>query len=168
MSGPAPAPAGFRTALWGIAVAVLGLGIALIATIQILQTERQAHQGTQATLQSLRDSLHAEARSPRGGGGGPGRIEGITTTEIAVLRAWGLADPVADLKADLARHPELIPIEPVLGGTMGFRDPERIWVLNARWVFADFEDGHIGGSMLLEYRVRSGRITWRRLAVVGD
>lgn len=166
MSGPPQAPAGLRTALWGIAVAVLGLGIALIATIQILQTERRAHERTQASLESLRDSLRAAARSAPAGGA-PARIEGISRAELARLRDRGLADPVADLKADLARHPELIPVEPVLGGKMGFYAPERIWILNDRWAYADFEDGHVGGSMLLEYRVESGRVRWRRLATLG-
>lgn len=68
-------PAGIRAALLGIAVAVLGLGIALIATIQILSAERGAHERTQATLSSLRDSLRTAAE------GAPGRaltrVEGI-------------------------------------------------------------------------------------------
>jgi hypothetical protein len=58
-------PAGFRAALMGIAVAVLGLGIALIATIQILNAERAAHERSRQTLSSLRDSLGAAADSAR-------------------------------------------------------------------------------------------------------
>lgn len=158
-------PAGFRAALVGIALAVLGLGIALIATIQILQTERGGHERTQATLQSIRDSLRAAERTS---GEAQAMVEGLSTSEIMRLRDRGLADPVADLKADLARHPELIPVKAVLGGTMGFYRPEGIRILNDRWVCADFEDGHIGGSMLLEYRVEGGRIRWRRIATIGD
>jgi hypothetical protein len=170
MSGPPQAPAGLRTALWGIAVAVLGLGIALVATIQILQTERRAHERTQATLQSLRDSLRAAARSSDTGGAADGaqaRIEGISRTDIKRLRQSGLANPVSDLKADLARHTELIPVSGTLGGNMGFYFPDQIWILNRRWACAYFEDGHTGGWMLLEYRVEGGRIRWRRLATMG-
>lgn len=84
--------------------------------------------------------------------------------DIRALQAHGLADPVADLRADLHRHPELIPFPGVLGGTMGFYDPSGIQLLNDHWVLAGFEDGHVAGEMLLEFRVRDGRIAWRRLA----
>ncbi|HHV64455.1 MAG TPA: DUF4362 domain-containing protein [Peptococcaceae bacterium] len=61
---------------------------------------------------------------------------------------------------DLMQHPELIPYEGVLGGTMGFYDPESILVLSDRWVFAGFDDGHINGYMLLSYRISDGKISW--------
>ena len=66
------------------------------------------------------------------------------------------------IKKNLMEHPELIPHEPVLGGTMGFYGPGAINVLNARWVLADYEDGHIAGAMLLEYGISDdGSLTWR-------
>lgn len=66
------------------------------------------------------------------------------------------------LIADLQKHNELIPHRGVLGGTMGFYDPQGIRVLGPRWVLADFEDGHIDGRALLVYRIgRDGRIDWR-------
>ena len=81
------------------------------------------------------------------------------------LQEQGLADPEADLASDLMQHNELIPYEGVMGGTMGFYSKEDIYVLSPRWVLAAFEDGHIGGRMLLEYTVSPGSdIHWRVLS----
>ena len=80
---------------------------------------------------------------------------------IAELKRKGLADPVSDLRADLKRHPELIPYKGSLGGTMGFHFPDKIHVLSSQWVLAYFEDGHIGGYMLLKFEVTDkGLISW--------
>jgi hypothetical protein len=83
---------------------------------------------------------------------------------IERLKEKGLSNPVQDILSDLKNHRELIPYEGVLGGTMRFYDKES-WILNDKWVFAYFEDGHIGGHMLLEYNVNeNGKINWKRLA----
>ncbi len=66
---------------------------------------------------------------------------------------------------DLLSRPELIPYEGTLGGTMGFYSEENIEVLNEHWVFARFEDGHVQGSMVLEYSVgNNGELRWTVLA----
>ena len=58
-------------------------------------------------------------------------------------------------------RPEVIPFEGRLGGTMDFYDPDRINVLSDRWVYAEFDDGHSQGAMLLEYeRTEGGTIKW--------
>lgn len=170
---PAPAiPPGLRAAVWGLGIAVLGMGIALVASIDMFQRERAAGERMRMASQPLIDSLRAEIRRSRLADAdrpepASTAIDGLSPREIEALRARGLADPVADLKADLAKHArELIPVPAVLGGTMGFHRPDRIRVLNGRWVCADFDDGHIGGSMLLEYQVESGRIAWRAIATL--
>jgi hypothetical protein len=90
------------------------------------------------------------------------RKPGLEGWEIEELKRKGLKDPVKDIALDLMRHDELIPYEGVLGGKMGFYSEEGIWILTERWVLAYFEDGHIGGYMLLEYEVSSdGKISWR-------
>ena len=82
--------------------------------------------------------------------------------DISRLQKQGLVDPEEDLIADLIQHRELIPYEGVMGGTMGFYSKKDIHVLTSRWVLASFEDGHIGGNMLLEYSVSpGGKIHWR-------
>jgi hypothetical protein len=86
----------------------------------------------------------------------------LTRRDIAQLERYGIADPEADLASDLMQHRELIPYKGVMGGTMGFYSKRAIHILSSRWVLAAFEDGHIGGKMLLEYRVDpGGNIHWR-------
>jgi hypothetical protein len=66
---------------------------------------------------------------------------------------------------ELMERDDLIPFEGTLGGRMGFYARENITVLNDRWVFARFEDGHVQGAMLLEYRVTpTGELAWEILA----
>lgn len=78
----------------------------------------------------------------------------------------GLRDPNKDIRADLIKHNELIPYKGVLGGTMKFNSDKDIYILSAKWVRAYFDDGHIGGWILLEYQVSDGgKILWK---VVGS
>ena len=93
---------------------------------------------------------------------------GLGPEEIARLRDLGLGDPVHDLIADLARHPELIPFPGVLGSHMIFIQSECA-VLSGEWVYAYFEDGHVSGRAVIEYEVRpGGRIAWKLLAARKD
>jgi len=88
----------------------------------------------------------------------------LTETDIRKLKKVGLHDPVNELRRDLVAHPELIPYKGVLGGTMQFVG-DRVALLSTRWVFAEFEDGHIGGSCLLEYEITpEGCISWKLLS----
>ncbi|RPI73120.1 MAG: hypothetical protein EHM47_06755 [Ignavibacteriales bacterium] len=88
----------------------------------------------------------------------------LTSWDIERLKKKGLSNPVRDIITDLTEHTKLIPYEGVLGGTMRFYDRE-IRILNSKWVFAYFEDGHIAGEMLLEYNVdNDGTINWKRIA----
>jgi hypothetical protein len=93
----------------------------------------------------------------------------LTSWDIAQLKRKGISNPEADLASDLMQHRELIPYEGIMGGTMGFYSPKDIHILSSRWVLAAFEDGHIGGQMLLEYRVDpGGKIHWRVLSAYLD
>lgn len=79
-----------------------------------------------------------------------------------VLEINNIDNPIDYLKKDLIKRKDLIPYKGVLGGTMGFYDENNIHVLNRRWVFAHFEDGHIGGQVLLEYEIlKDGKINWK-------
>mgnify|MGYP000976640784 CR=1 FL=1 len=62
---------------------------------------------------------------------------------------------------DLTKHSELIPYKGVLGGKMDFYNKENIFVISDKWVLAYFEDGHIGGNMLLGYSVENENIFWK-------
>ena len=86
----------------------------------------------------------------------------IALHEIAELRKLGFRDPVAQIVEDLRKHPEVIPYSGVLGSAkMGFYDPNGIRVLSKRWVYARFEDGHVGGSGVFEFAVQpGGSLSW--------
>jgi hypothetical protein len=93
----------------------------------------------------------------------------LSRSDIANLQKKGLSDPEKDLVTDLKQHRELIPYEGVMGGTMGFYSQKDIHILSSRWVLAAFEDGHIGGHILLEYRVDpGGEIYWRVIGAYLD
>lgn len=91
-------------------------------------------------------------------------IPRMNKSEYQSLKARGLEDPGAELIDDLIEKEEIIPHEGRLGGTMGFYAPENIFILNGKWVFAYFEDGHQSGNMLLSYSIaEDGEIEWEVL-----
>jgi hypothetical protein len=84
----------------------------------------------------------------------------IDSLGVEHLRLLGLHDPLHDLEADLRLHPELIPVSPRGGESFGFHGT--IYLLTEKWVLAEFNDGLVGGSMILEFTVGdSARITWK-------
>lgn len=85
---------------------------------------------------------------------------GPAAWEIRQFQAQGLSDPIADLKNDLMRKPELINIPGVLGGTMRIYADHEIVILPGNWAYATFEDGHTNGGMLLEFGISNGEIQW--------
>lgn len=79
---------------------------------------------------------------------------------ITYLNDSGFASTSA-LLATLSEQDDLIPISGVLGGTMRWW-PENSIVLNEKWVFGYFEDGHILGYALLHYSFdASNQLIWR-------
>ena len=86
----------------------------------------------------------------------------IDLEDVAEFRRQGLEDPPNQLRDSLAAHPDLIPYEGVLGGTMRF-DRDGIVLLTPSLAFAEFDDGHIGGVLLAEYHVVPGHVLWKRL-----
>lgn len=63
----------------------------------------------------------------------------------------GIKNPKAFIKLSLQNRPELIPLEPVLGGTMHFT---KMKVLGKEWIVAHYEDGHIMGQALYSYELQ--------------
>jgi len=55
---------------------------------------------------------------------------------------------------------ELIPCEGTVGGTPGFYNPDRIAVLSKDHVIADYDDGHVEGTVELAFTVSKGAISW--------
>lgn len=89
---------------------------------------------------------------------------GLPDWEKRMLMSNGLENPEDDLKSDLMRKPELIPVSPVLGGTMQIYSKDDINILPGGWAYAIFEDGHINGGMILSYTVEDGSISWNLIA----
>ena len=84
--------------------------------------------------------------------------------QVDALVKRGLNDPVSQIRDALVNDPGLITSSSVLGGSMGFYFRDGIHILNERWVFAYFEDGHVAGAMLLRYDVlNNGEIGWEVL-----
>jgi hypothetical protein len=81
---------------------------------------------------------------------------------LRLLTGW--EDPLTMLRDDLLSRPEIIPVAPVVGGTMGFYDRDGIRLLNDKWALAWFEDGHIGGYLLLEFEIKEEKIDWKVLS----
>ena len=77
----------------------------------------------------------------------------VTLDEVSKLKlkALGYEDYTLILN-DLNKQNSLIPYEGVLGGSMAWR-PENSFLLNHKWVYATFDDGHIDGGALLTFRV---------------
>lgn len=77
------------------------------------------------------------------------------------VKDYNKKNPIGAIKDELRNHKEVIPYEGVLGGTMGFYIPGNILILNDRWIYAEFEDGHIGGAILLKYEIsKDSVLTW--------
>lgn len=88
----------------------------------------------------------------------------LTADDIQYLRNKGIENPEDFIKNDLMGRGDIIKSEGVKGGTMGFYDSRNIYILNSKWVYAVYEDGHIQGSMLLEYSIDNGKIKWNKIA----
>ncbi|PRX41944.1 hypothetical protein [Salegentibacter salegens] len=61
-----------------------------------------------------------------------------------------LQNPETFIVESLERNSQLIPEKSVLGGTMRFVDSE---ILNQRFIWAAYEDGHIAGEAIFQYKL---------------
>lgn len=62
----------------------------------------------------------------------------------------GITNPEEFVGNALQKRADLIPYEAVLGGSMNFG---KIQLLGNKWVIADYNDGHIQGRSIYEYRL---------------
>lgn len=92
------------------------------------------------------------------------RSSHLFESEIRRLKEAGLSSPLKMLREDLMSKPDLIAYEGIHGGTMRIYSEDQIILLPGNYVMAVFEDGHIQGGMLLEYSVKEGVISWKRLS----
>ena len=62
-----------------------------------------------------------------------------------------LEDPEEHIINALKGQEDLIPLKPVLGGTMEFR---QIRIISEDWVLAVYDDGHVQGKSIYEYELQ--------------
>lgn len=61
-----------------------------------------------------------------------------------------MQNPEIFIVESLERNSQLIPEESVLGGKMRFLDTD---ILNERFIWAYYEDGHVAGEAIFEYKL---------------
>ncbi len=83
---------------------------------------------------------------------------------LDAIKRSGIADP-GKLIEDLTQNPSVIPEEPVLGGTMHFG---QVGLINERWVYGSYEDGHIAGAAVFQWEVRDSGLIWTPILVLRE
>ncbi|MEG9328801.1 hypothetical protein V6B16_12720 [Salinimicrobium catena] len=72
-----------------------------------------------------------------------------------------IEDPKEMIKTALKKHPEIIPLDPVVGGSMQFRE---VKVLTNDWVLGIYDDGHIQGKSIYRYKLQpNGRLDFEHV-----
>lgn len=71
------------------------------------------------------------------------------------LTRQGITNPEKFVENELKKRTDLIPSEAVLGGTMNYG---KIQLLGNKWVIADYNDGHIQGRTIYEYRLNNKKV----------
>ncbi|HEY9185044.1 MAG TPA: hypothetical protein VIM94_06950 [Salegentibacter sp.] len=75
-----------------------------------------------------------------------------------------IPNPEEFISEALKSDPELIPEKGVLGGKMQFINTE---ILNERFIWAEFEDGHINGQAIYQYRLsKEGKPQFRLISKI--
>ncbi len=73
-----------------------------------------------------------------------------------------IQDPKKHITEALKQQKDLIPLDPVLGGTMEFR---QVQVITENWVLAVYDDGHVQGKSIFEYELQeNNKITFKEVA----
>ncbi|MGM1055522.1 MAG: hypothetical protein ACQEWG_06515 [Bacteroidota bacterium] len=73
-----------------------------------------------------------------------------------------IAEPEKFVLDRLQEHPELIPKEAVLGGTMRFTS---LYFINDELIVAEYEDGHVMGKSIFSYQPdRKGNLKFEMIA----
>ncbi|MBN2202525.1 hypothetical protein JW777_11260 [bacterium] len=91
----------------------------------------------------------------------------LQSWDIKRFQKNGLENPEKDIVDDLMKQSRLIKFEPKPGVSWRFDRNETI-ILSNQWVFTKFDEGHMLGSMLLQYSVNNGAITWEAISQVLD
>ncbi len=146
-----------------IGILIIMLVISTVNTVRVGELEEKVEASDRLISECIRrnDSLSLLLQEFRITGAA---LPFLDSRQIEDLQKMGLPDPVSNLRENLAADPGIIESRGVLGGAMGFYFMDGIHILNKRWVFAYFEDGHLAGAMLLRYEIHDeGEISWEVL-----
>ncbi len=132
------------------------LGVIMYLSQQNLRELEENLENCREEVRQLEDQLDDQAHlheEEQTGNGNFVAFQPFTDYDLRQFERININEPVSFLRDRLQERPDLIPTEGVLGGTMNFYDREAIHVLNDKWMFATFEDGHIMGQLILSYDV---------------
>ena len=77
------------------------------------------------------------------------------------LMDQGIINPAEYIANQLKEQPEIIPMKAVLGGKMHFLN---VQILGREWIIADYEDGHVMGKAIFQYKVnKDGKVDFKLL-----
>lgn len=75
------------------------------------------------------------------------------------LMDQGIINPSEYIADQIKDQPEIIPMKAVLGGKMHFLN---VQILGREWIIADYEDGHVLGKALFQYKVnKDGKVDFK-------
>ncbi len=75
------------------------------------------------------------------------------------LMDQGIINPSEYIADQLKEQPEIIPMKAVLGGKMHFLN---VQILGREWIIADYEDGHVMGKSIFQYKVnKDGKVDFK-------
>ena len=157
-----------RIVLGAVLIVLLAGGIGYMTGIQGAGQAQKASEKNQAELTALKqqvaeavqksNTVQAELAALKA------QIQYLPQLEPYMLEAIqraGISDPGA-LLADSKQHPEVIPAGAVLGGTMQFT---QLGLINERWVYGAYEDGHIAGAAVFQWEKQDSGIIWTPILV---
>ncbi|MEO5775836.1 MAG: hypothetical protein ABIQ27_02965 [Flavobacterium sp.] len=140
--------------------------ILILLIFSILSCERQNQDSNQAVeklqsenivLKQKNDSLNGELKKAKMSKNYwfDVEFEGIDFVKK------GIENPEKYIENSLRENPNLIPLEPTLGGKMMF---ENIQILGDKWLIADYSDGHVSGRTIYSYKLnRNNKFEFKAL-----
>lgn len=130
----------------GVSIVLAGSGCGRSKQVDLLRIELQESYARESAWHRTADSLRTIVRSAPGSSTEIGNSPLINGTSLVKSGLSNAATNLAPWLND--QHPELIPFDGVLGGTMRF---QRAVPLVDQFVFAEVSDGHVQGYLLLRY-----------------
>lgn len=138
-----------RSQLSDIDIALIDYRVRLDDALEREKSNKSQKESLDRRLQEMRANLRLAVDLPE--------------ERIAELKKAGLDNPISQLKGDLIKHAELIPLESTKGRKYRFRSFDGIKILSPNIVIAGITDGVKEGHIVLDFSVADGNISWNVL-----